>query len=230
MGLGIDHPGGDRPGANAAVLAQVRGYWHALRSQRRGALPHRSDIDPRGIANALTCAFLAERIAPGMARFRLAGTHLADLMGMDVRGMPVASLFDLDARPRLAEVLQQVLAMPGIGDLWLESPRGLGRGPLLGRMVFLPVEGDGEAPLVFGCLVTDGAIGRAPRRLTITRAVVEALDSAPARQVSRPYLPDLAESPAAYTPNRPHELFSAPMTPPPRAKPGRAHLRLVKSD
>lgn len=224
MGIGMGHPGGDhpgggRPGVGPAALAQVRGYWQRLRRRNGDALPNRSDIDPRGIDSALTCAFLAERIAPGMARFRLAGMHLADLMGMDVRGMPVSAMFDLDARPRLAEVLHQVFTVPGIGELWLESPRSLGRPALTGRMVLLPVRGEGEAPLAFGCLVTDGPIGRAPRRLTITRAVVETLDMVPAEApASRIRLPHFAEDPAPFLP------------PPPRAKPGRAHLRLVKSD
>lgn len=217
MGIGIGHPGGGRAGVTPAALAQVRAYWHTLRRRSGQNLPRRADIDPRAIEGALTCSFIAERIAPGMARFRLSGMHLADIMGMDVRGMPVSSMFELDSRPRLAEVLNQVFTVPGIGELWLASPRGLGRPELTGRLVLLPIQGEGEAPLAFGCLVTEGSIGRAPRRLAITRSVVETLDMVPAEPVNRLRLPEFAES-------------QTPFVPPPRAKPGRAHLRLVKSD
>ena len=57
-------------------------------------MPRRAEIDPRGIENALEYAFILERIAPGMARIRLAGIHLSDLMGMEVRGMPLTSFID----------------------------------------------------------------------------------------------------------------------------------------
>ncbi|WP_096785664.1 PAS domain-containing protein [Rhodobacter sp. CZR27] len=224
MGIGMGHPGGGhpgggRPGVGPAALAQIRSYWHALRRQGGQTLPRRSDIDPRAIEDALTCAFLAERIAPGMARFRLAGMHLADLMGVDVRGMPVSALFDLDSRPRLSLVLNQVFTVPGIGELWLEAPKGLGRPALTGRMMLLPLRGEDDVPLTFGCLITDGPLGRAPRRLAISRAVVETLDMVPAERPAahRIRLPEFAEA-------------QTPFVPPPRAEPGRAHLRLVKSD
>ena len=37
-------------------------------------------------------------MAPSVARFRLAGAHLSELMGMEVRGMPMTALFLPDAR------------------------------------------------------------------------------------------------------------------------------------
>ena len=73
-----------------AMLAEVRGYWEGLR--KGSDLPRRDEIDPRGIVGALENTFLLERVAPGVARFRLAGMQLHDLMGMDVRGMPLTAL------------------------------------------------------------------------------------------------------------------------------------------
>ena len=69
------------------ILADLRSYWDSLRKGR--AVPDRADVEPKGIRRALDYAFILERIAPGAARFRLAGRHLVDLMGMEVRGMPV---------------------------------------------------------------------------------------------------------------------------------------------
>ncbi|MCB2111761.1 MAG: PAS domain-containing protein, partial [Rhodobacteraceae bacterium] len=65
-------------------ISVVRAYWEALRAGRE--VPYRSEIDPRGIESALEHTFVLERIAPRIARFRLAGVHLCDLMGMEVRG------------------------------------------------------------------------------------------------------------------------------------------------
>jgi hypothetical protein len=197
--------------AAEAMLRQVRGYWQALRVG--DALPLRARIDPRGIEGALERAFLIERIGPGQARFRLAGSFFADLLGMDLRHLPVAALFDPLARPRLAEVLEQVFTAPAVAELALEADRGLGRPALSGRMLILPVVGEGEAPLAFGCLPTEGDIGRAPRRFLLARALVERLDLPPAAGLAEP---------------RGGAQRRVEMQPPPRAVAGRRHLRLVK--
>ncbi len=64
-------------------INEVEAYWYGLRSGR--VVPFRSEIDPRGIERALPYTFILERIAPGLARFRLAGSHLNDLLGMSAR-------------------------------------------------------------------------------------------------------------------------------------------------
>ncbi|MDZ4094974.1 MAG: PAS domain-containing protein, partial [Paracoccaceae bacterium] len=115
-----------------AMVHQVRAYWEGLR--RGPVLPRRADIDPRGIEGALEGAFILDRIAPGMARFRLAGMGLVELMGMEVRGMPLSAMFDPMGRSRLAEGLEQVFTTPAILDLHLEAERGIGRPALSGRM------------------------------------------------------------------------------------------------
>ncbi|MEL6207154.1 MAG: PAS domain-containing protein, partial [Pseudomonadota bacterium] len=94
------------------VLAELEDYWHSLRGNR--IVPARSEVDPRRIENALEYAFIVERIAPGMARFRLAGMHLNDLMGMEVRGMPLTAFFDPDARKRVSAAMERVFDDPAI--------------------------------------------------------------------------------------------------------------------
>ncbi len=199
------------------VLQEVRAYWQALRVE--GALPRRDQIDPRGIAGALENVFLLERIAAGHARFRLAGMKLTDLMGMEVRGMPLTTLFDPPARERLTEALEPVFAAPAALELWLEAERSLGRPALEGRMILLPLTGSqGEPSLALGCVAFSGATGRAPRRLSITGTVREPL----AARITP--APAFAESAAAYVPQAPSPQ-SRP-SPPPRGKPV---LRLVSS-
>ena len=106
-------------GPRFALLAQVRAYWQGLRQGT--ALPTRDKIDPRGIAEALESTFLLERIAPGVARFRIAGLHLHDLIGLDVRGMPLSTLFDPASRKRLSDGVEAVFTSPAILEMWLEA-------------------------------------------------------------------------------------------------------------
>lgn len=186
-----------------AMIAQVRAYWEALREG--GALPQRARIDPRGIEGALANSFLIERIAPGIARFRLAGMHLTDIMGMDVRGMPFSSLFEPADRDAVAPRVERVFATPCILDLCVDAGRGVGRPAFSGRMILLPVKGEGGADLALGCLATEGIIGRSPRRLSCGRALEE-------RILTGTPTPGFAEEPAPFVPR------------------GRPHLRLVRDD
>ncbi|THD84235.1 PAS domain-containing protein [Aliigemmobacter aestuarii] len=172
----------ERAAERLAPLSEVRAYWEALRSDAkpgaRGAtgLPLRHAIDPRGMEGALDSVFLLDRIAPGLARIRLAGMQLVDLMGMDVRGMPFSALFDPPSRARLAEGLDDVFARPAALTLRLDSGHGLGRHDLTARMLVLPVEDDrGGVSLALGAIGLAGQIGRSPFRFTIAAQTVEAI-------------------------------------------------------
>ena len=167
----------DEGGTRFAAVREVRAYWDALRDDQ--TLPRREQINPRGMAGALHQVFMVERIAPGMARFRLAGLEINDLMGMEVRGMPLSALFDPAARARLAEVLEKVMTTRTIVELDLEADRGIGRPALRARLLLLPLQGAaGEADLVLGCMACDGQIGRAPRRFVIVRALESLIEAA----------------------------------------------------
>ena len=172
----------DEGGMRFAAIREVRAYWDALRDDQD--LPRREQINPHGMAGALHQVFMVERIAPGIARFRLAGMQINDLMGMEVRGMPLSALFDPAARARLAEVLENVMTHHTIAELDLEADRGIGRPALRARLVLLPLRGTaGEADLVLGCLACDGQIGRAPRRFVIARALESSIDAAAPKPV-----------------------------------------------
>ena len=167
-------------------LQDVRAYWEAMRMG--GRLPRRDDINPRGMASALEQVFLVEQVAPNHGRLRLAGMGLADLLGMDVRGMPITALFEPVARARLSEALGGLFRHEYLLDIWLEAERGIGRPPLCARMQLLPLIGsNGEPSLALGCLGMNGQIGRAPRRFTIQRILREPLA---AGAVQGPFVPD----------------------------------------
>lgn len=153
-----------------SALADVRAYWEALRDGR--AAPYRSEVDPRGIERSLEHAFVLERIAPRATRFRVAGMHLNDLMGMEVRGMPFSALFTPRAREELGSLLASVFSGPRTAEMALSAETGLGKPAIEGAIVLLPLRSDlGDVSRILGCLVTEGAIGRAPRRFDIRKAV-----------------------------------------------------------
>ncbi|NNE51410.1 MAG: PAS domain-containing protein [Sulfitobacter sp.] len=163
-----------QPETGYAALAQLEAYWEALRGTR--LLPKRSEIDPRGIELALENAFILERIAPGIARLRIAGSHLNDLMGMEVRGMPLTSLFTAPSRRIVSDLLEDVFQMPACATLRLHSDGTAGRPALEARMSLLPLKSDlGDISRIIGCFVAQGDMGLAPRRFEVVSSKIDAL-------------------------------------------------------
>lgn len=156
------------------AVQEVEAYWEAIRAGR--LVPRRADIDPRGIERALEFAFVLERVAPGIARLRIAGSHLSDLMGMEVRGMPVSSFVTPQSRNRMGDALEQVFDSPAKVTVDLESEGGLGKPTITGRMILLPMKSDlGDISRALGCFATTGEIGRTPRRFEVTDTHVRPL-------------------------------------------------------
>lgn len=159
-----------------AALSDFVAYWQNRRVA--GDVPRRTDIDPRGIEALLSNAFIMERIAPGLARLRIAGMHLSDLMAMEVRGMPVSALFTPGHRDALARYLVRVFDEPAMLRLSLRARGGVGTPALTGTMLILPLRSDlGDISRALGCLVTHGTPGTGPRRFDIDRASVTPLDT-----------------------------------------------------
>lgn len=153
--------------ARFPAIGAVESYWEALRNGR--LMPTRADVDPRGIAGVLEFAFMLEKIAPGLGRIRLAGLHLTEIMGMEVRGMPVTALFLPDARREMTRVLEAVLDEPAVVRLALRSERGYRLAPLEAQMILLPLRGEtGKPTRILGALQSRGEIGRGPRRFSIS--------------------------------------------------------------
>jgi len=167
--------------AAPAPFAELDAYWQGLR--RGAALPRRADIDPRGIARLLDRTLLLERTEPGVARVRVAGMALAEVLGMDLRGMPVSALIAPAGRALFAERLEAVFARPCKAAMSLESESGLGQPALGARLLLLPVAGDrGVVDRALGCLLVDGTLGRAPRRFlpeAVCLSPVSGLGTAP---------------------------------------------------
>lgn len=153
-------------GSSALIVAELREYWNSLRHGR--AIPTRADVEPQGIRRALDYAFILERVAPGAARFRLAGRHLINIMGMEVRGMPLCSFLNPSSRGRLSDVLETVFRAPQMAELSLHAAGEYARPELSGRMLLMPLRSDlGDVTRALGCLIAEGDIGSGPRRFDL---------------------------------------------------------------
>jgi hypothetical protein len=212
-------------------LRHVEAYWHGLCAA--DAIPLRSQIDPRGMEDALENAFLMERIAPTMAKIRVAGSHLNDMMGMQIAGMPLSSLIAPSDRERFGEAVGRLFADPAIVRISLKAEGGFGKPNLEANMILLPLRSDfGDQSRGLGALVSHGRIGRTPRRFTIGDIeVVPVLNTAPV--ISREPIDVDARTPARVFSEEP-----SPFLPRRAAKTGRipedssagstrGHLRLV---
>ncbi|WP_281967870.1 PAS domain-containing protein [Roseovarius nanhaiticus] len=206
-----------RPSPFAPQLEAFEAYW---KEKRHGALvPRRSDIDPRGIEPLLSHAFVTERIAPGLARLRIAGGHLTDLMGMEVRGMPISAFLEPGARDALAHHLVCLFDQPATLRLTLSSAARPGAPALSGTMIMLPLRSDlGDVSRALGCLVTNGTIGRGPRRFEISHAEVTPLEG--------DGLPDAA--PRLVSDSGPEDVPAQHVEPAARSASERPYLRLIK--
>ncbi len=193
-------------GRSLSPIRQAEAYWTAL--LRHGDVPMRSQIDPRGLGNILGNTFILERIAPGLARFRLAGSHLNKIAGMEVRGMPVTAFFELSDRARVSHHLETVFSQPAIAELSLSSAGKLGRMQLDARMILLPLKSDlGDISRALGVMVSDGVIGTTPRRfvlkaektLAVAELAVPPKTNAPGRELA-----GFAEEQSEFEPAAPH--------------------------
>ena len=167
------------------ALRDVEAYWNGLRNGR--PVPARTDIDPRGMQSSLEFAFILERIAPGVARFRLAGMHLTDLMGMEVRGMPLTAMFVPESRAKISAAIEAVCDTPQITTLTLKGERGIGRGSLDAQLLLCPLKSDlGDVNRILGCLQSKGDIGRQPRRFESVETVSRPLLSGDVQDAPMP--------------------------------------------
>ncbi|WP_425070218.1 PAS domain-containing protein [Sagittula sp. S175] len=214
-----------------APLRQVEAYWRGLCDGT--SVPLRSQVDPRGMESALENAFLMERIAPSMAKIRVAGTHLNDLMGMQVAGMPLSSLIAPSDRERFGQGITALFADPAIIRMDLKAEGGFGKPDMEASLILLPLRSDfGDLTRGLGALISHGRIGRTPRRFKVERLHISPALEGVASQgiVTREKIELTEDRPSLAfheqrTPYRPKVLEGLAEKPP--AKSGAPFLRLV---
>ena len=159
----------------AARLARLERYWRDIRGA--ALVPARADVDPMQIDDLLPDCFIVERVAPSVLRLRVAGARLGEALGLDVRGMPLSSLFLPEGRDALARNAALAFDGPRIVEFDVESPGRLGRPALTGRMIFLPLtDRDGRVTRAMGALVWSGDCHGGGRRFTVPEGPVRSDD------------------------------------------------------
>ncbi|RYG92127.1 PAS domain-containing protein [Loktanella sp. IMCC34160] len=159
------------PGVRSAtpggsVLSNLERYWSDLRGARR--VPVRTAVDPAHIDAALPHAFILERCAPQVARFRVCGQRITQFIGAESRGMPLSVLFTAQGVQGIGPLLERCLDDPAVVEVPVVSRMTLTRRRLVGSMLLLPLEGpDGLVDRVLGALLVDGAPGLGARSFDI---------------------------------------------------------------
>lgn len=104
-------------------------HWHELRAADGRVA--REAIDPGTILSTLACLSIVEMDAAGEGRFRIAGSRLRDLFGMDIRGRRVAEIagthgecyaLGLTAALERGEPVGGIMEQGGRLHAWLRLP------------------------------------------------------------------------------------------------------------
>jgi len=163
-----------RSGCSLSPIRQAEAYWTALR--RRDDIPNRSQIDPRGLENILSQTFVLERIAPGIARFRLAGQKLNEMAGMEVRGMPLTAFFTPAARKQVSASLEHMFDTPSIVELTLSTVATRNNPAQEARMLMLPLRSDlGDVSRALGVFVSEGNATKTSQRFDVVATELRAV-------------------------------------------------------
>lgn len=164
-----------RTRTTVSPLRQAEAYWSALR--RGDDIPSRSQIDPRGLENILSQTFILERVAPGIARFRLAGQRVNELAGMEVRGMPLTAFFSGDSRKTVSAALESMFDKPSIVEMELQTEATRLRGSRSARLILLPLRSDlGDISRALGVLVSESGASKMSQRFIVNECDLRPID------------------------------------------------------
>lgn len=127
-------------------------YWHSL-ALLRGGIPLREDFDPAQVPRLLPHIFIAEKEADtGRFRFRLSGTAIRDIMGVENTGRYLDELLEGDDLTNVAGMFEEVMAH-GTCVRSIEGLTYSDRSYLRVEILRLPLaQKEGGQHLVLGCL------------------------------------------------------------------------------
>lgn len=153
---------------NPTAPSELERYWASL--PRTRGVPMRKDVDPAKMGGLLEDSFILERVAPGVARLRVAGRNVAKLLGIEPRGLPLTAAFLPEARAELGQHLEAAFMTPGLVEIALTSPRAVGQPVLQGKILLLPLRDDlGFVSRIMGVLVMSGRRDMGGRRFAICK-------------------------------------------------------------
>ncbi len=126
-------------------------YWNALRAGRPA--PRRAEIEPGDIRRILPYVFILERKDRNDYRFRLAGTGLCSVYGMEFRGHNMLSMWQDDCVENLKQALEDVAANATISVVEYTAATNDKREATF-EMILLPLaHEDGSVSRVLGAAV-----------------------------------------------------------------------------
>ncbi len=142
--------------AERAILQTLEMDWRTITAQDDS----KGRFDPALMDAALPYAFMLERTAPDALRTRVAGQKLHEMMRMDPRGMSFTAFFTGASRDIALRLAETAFTTPAIVGIPLTAQRGLGRKPLRGEALLLPLrDAEGHLNRVMGALVVSGEPG-----------------------------------------------------------------------
>lgn len=157
--------------ARFPMISRVCAYWASL--PKTGQAPDRILVDARALSDVLSHVFLAELVTPRVARLRIIGHHIEDMTGLDMRGMPLTTLFSGPAREEIMLACEQVSRGARV-TLSLQGETGLGRPALDGMLAMMPLcDSKGQICRILGVIGHEGDIGRTPRRFGLAAPEVQ---------------------------------------------------------
>jgi hypothetical protein len=92
-------------------------YWDNKRGTARA--PDRSEIEPNALRELLGDIFVLAYDVPSSHPFRVAGTRVCARFGCDLKNRSFASLFGLDSRAEIEEIIASVAeeTLPAVGGI-----------------------------------------------------------------------------------------------------------------
>lgn len=117
-------------------------YWDQVRGNRR--TPRRFEIDPGRIAGILPSTFILERLDAENYRFRLAGTHVCDMFGTELRGTNFLAGWAPADRAALVRHLAALSKQGAVETVHMEAAP-VARPSTPFEMILLPLRHTGDA-------------------------------------------------------------------------------------
>ncbi|MGB0853871.1 MAG: PAS domain-containing protein, partial [Pikeienuella sp.] len=199
-GFELKHPGSRR----------LFEYWSDLRAGR--SAPYKAEVTAQGIGRTLASnTFILENLGDGNLRFRLAGSHLFNIFGLEVRGMSALSIMNDASRTRFRALISDAMQSVRVGVCRAAAITPDGDKIML-EMIFAPLRSDfDQMNRMLGAVhvldMEDDAIIRAPRRCDIlaSSSLSFGADQMPEHEGA---LPGFADKPTGFIHDAPPPLVA----------------------
>lgn len=219
-GLELKHPGS----------RQLFEYWSDLRAGRPA--PYKAEVTAQGIGRTLASnTFILENLGDGNLRFRLAGSRLYDIFGLEVRGMSALSIMNDASRARFRTLIADAMDSACVGVCHLSAVTPDGKSTAL-EMIFAPLRSDfDQMNRMLGAVhVLDEAeeeLVRAPRRCDILASSSLSFRSETEHEGA---LPGFADKPTGFIHDAPPPLqaIDGRATSDAKSPRRRGHLKIVE--